>query len=358
MVHATPQAVVSVSTVERRQSKPAEGRTSPLEILLEAVELVAVDHKAFPARTTEKTVSSRIYPRYSISPYAAVLEIVAYYSRELVQRLDPKWHATDFWTWLLNESKKSRIELRTMTEEDIAKKLVLRARKIEPATPTAPGDSLPQKLEFRAKPRPPSDDEGIDSDGDDGFADRRRHAGKGGLRLQSASKKRTATDMLDDDEESSSGRRGRKAAKSTNYFKIPNYIPDLDRESASDNDADAATSSEHDTEEEDPDGLLFSAPKDAVRVVVHAQKLPSMSPSGPNGTWVCDQEGCGYVVRAAEEAAGRAQVQQHFHDHEARTQKVALARTEAERRGRMPIKYAYFPPVLLIVKFLDPPSSP
>lgn len=325
---------------------------SPIDVLIEALEETAA-YKGGAGKVARSTAGSRLYYGHRISNYNASYEILAYYSKELVQRLDPKWHASPFWDWLLNESKKPSIELLHTDVEKIPSQLVRRTKKqTNTSTPTAPSTDLPPKLEIRYKVRLPSDDD-LDSDADEPSS-RPRHAGKGGLRLQSASKKRTAADMLDN-ESTSSGRRGRKSAK-TSYY-IPHPDDDEESDAASDSDTsepDAAPEDEagNDYLETDPDGLLTAPPKDAVRVIVHAEKLqPSLSPSGPNGTWVCDQEGCGYVVRAAEEAAGRSLVQQHFRDHEARTQRAALAVTEAERRGRMPIKYAYFPPVLLIVKF-------
>jgi hypothetical protein len=305
------------------------------------------------------SVGARLYYGYRISDYHASTEILAYFSKQLVQRLGPEWHTSPFWQWLLNESKKPSIELVHTNEEKIPSQLVRRNKKQNgTSTPTAPANSLPPKLEIRSKARLPSDEEDLESD-DYGSSSRPRHAGKGGLRLQSASKKRTAAEMLD--EQPTSGRRARKSAKTSHYVSDPNEDESAAASDSATSDADVAASPRAEAEDgySDPDGLLVPPPKDAVRVVVHAEKLqPSLSPSGPNGTWVCDEEGCGYVVRAAEEAAGRILVQQHFRDHEDRTQKVALAVTEAERRGRMPIKYAYFPPVLLIVKFPDPPSPP
>ena len=329
--------------------------------------------KGGAGKIARSAVGSNLYYEHKISNYHASTEILSYFSKELVQRLDPKWHTSPFWQWLVNESKKPSIELQHTDEAKIPYQLVRRAKKTKPATPTAPANNPPSTLDIRPKALAPFDNEDPHSDDYDSSG-RRRYAGKGGLRLQSASKKRTATDMLfDDDDELASGRRARKAAKTTNYFDIPNFRDEEEEEeeeeeagpSDSDSNADTSPQAEAEDIEDRHDGLPLAPPKDAVRVVLHAEKLPSASPTGPNGTWVCDRPDCGYVVRAAEEAAGRSQVQQHFRDHEARAQKAALARTEAERRGgRVPIKYAYFPPVLLLVRFpaempsVPSPSSP
>jgi hypothetical protein len=88
-------------------------------------------------------------------------------------------------------------------------------------------------------------------------------------------------------------------------------------------------------------------PKETVRVVVRAEKVPTMLPSGPNGTWRCEEEGCGYIVRSAQEQEGKDLIAKHFQDHEKRVEKLNLALSEGTR-GHMPIKYAYFPPSFFI----------
>ncbi|PHH70950.1 hypothetical protein CDD82_6823 [Ophiocordyceps australis] len=93
--------------------------------------------------------------------------------------------------------------------------------------------------------------------------------------------------------------------------------------------------------------------EEAVRLVIRAEKLPSPTPKGPDGAWACDQDGCDYVVRGADETDIHAQIQAHFGDHEQQLERLSLAMTES--RGHMPIKYAYFPPFLICV-CLDSPS--
>ncbi|OIW29944.1 hypothetical protein CONLIGDRAFT_714399 [Coniochaeta ligniaria NRRL 30616] len=325
IAQATPQALEHPSPAGLNQNTPTIGVLSPVEVLIEAVEEIAANNNGPIDKIARSTVGSRLYYGHRISNYNASSEILAYYSKDLVRKLDNKWHASPFWQWLLQESKKPSIELLHTNVEKIPYQLVRRQKK-QTATPTAT-----PRLEIRPKARQPSDDEDLDSD-DDASASRVRHAGKGGLRLQSASKKRKAAELLDDD--TAAGRRGRKSAKTSHYFSDPE-----DEDAADNNSSTSDVASAAEADDEDPDSLLLAPPKDAVRVVVHAEKLPSISPSGPNGTWVCDQEDCGYVVRAAEEAAGKRLVQQHFRDHEAQTQKMSLALTEAERRGRMPINH-------------------
>lgn len=334
---ATPLAVQRPSPAQLEQNTPTIGELSSLvDILVEAIEEIAANNNGPIAKIARSTIGSRLYYGHRITNYNASTEILAYFSKDLVKRLDAKWHASPFWEWLLQQTKRPSIELHHTDLEKIPSQLIRRQKK-QIATPTAPVNPLPPKLEIRPKARlPSSDEEDLDSD-DDGFSSHPRHAGKGGLRLQSASKKRTATEMLNDD--SAASRRGRKSAKISPYFSNQEDEDSEDESSPTDL---ATPEAKAEAGDDDPNGLLSPPPKDAVRVVLHAEKLPSMSPSGPNGTWVCSQEDCGYVVRAADEAAGQKLVQQHFREHEAQTQKMSLALTEAERRGRMPIKYAFF----------------
>jgi hypothetical protein len=95
-------------------------------------------------------------------------------------------------------------------------------------------------------------------------------------------------------------------------------------------------------DDEDPDGLFRAPPRDALRTIIRSYGPPSMVPTGPNGSWVCDEEECGFVVRDAEEQAGIARIQQHIQSHESQAQGSDLGVTEG-RHGFVPIKYAYFP---------------
>ncbi|KAB5575820.1 hypothetical protein GE09DRAFT_605637 [Coniochaeta sp. 2T2.1] len=337
----------AVQTVPRIDDTMGDGRQ--VEALLTVMEDISKQFDKPLGEVKHKAVGNKLYMRYKISQYATAEEILEYYSKDLVENLDPKWHGSPFWDWLLEVSKNPPAALQSTTLDKMPHHLTRRGHRA-PIAAAAPATRPPPNLEIKSK-RQPSQEADLDSD-DDESSGRPRYAGKGGLRLQSASKKRTSADMMDSDTPVS-GRRARKAAKTSHYINPEDHedIFDDDDESAT-SDAASPQAEEDVDEQDDPDGLSMPAPRDAVRVVVHAEKLPSMSPTGPNGTWVCDQEDCGYVVRAAEEAAGRKKIQQHFQEHEAATQKTALAMAEAERRGRMPIKYAYFPPVLLIVNHL------
>lgn len=96
--------------------------------------------------------------------------------------------------------------------------------------------------------------------------------------------------------------------------------------------------------------------EEPVKVFVHAEKIPSTIQNGLQGAWACDQEDCDHVVRGGDEEECRARIHAHFHEHREQTERVNLA--VAESRGLLPIKYAYFPPFLLLVELHHPVPLP
>lgn len=69
------------------------------------------------------------------------------------------------------------------------------------------------------------------------------------------------------------------------------------------------------------------------KAVVRSYPLQQDTPTGPMGTWVCDQ-GCGHVVRSANEPEQRAKVLEHIRLHTAdEMELVDQAREEGERNG-------------------------
>lgn len=339
-----PPLEMESSPERTTNSHPDEGPGSVIDLLLELLQEIATETGDLQ-RIKRKSVQSKIYAKCKIRDYKVPHEIIGYYSKQILQKLPSKWKRAPFYNELKEAASQPDMPLKFITVEDILPQLRRRQQNRVAATNPSTLPASP-RADIRARVRRDSPPESSDLDEDSREGSRHartpaaaRRPGKvGGLRLSTASKKRTVWER---DEEPESYR-ARKSAKSS-------HLPTDDEDAADDvhEPSDEATAWD---EDEDPDGLPVRPLKDAVRVVVHAEKIPSMSPSGPNGTWVCDQEDCFFVVRSAEEEAGKALIQQHFRDHEAQAGMVDLAVSEA-RRGHMSIKYAYFPPVLLIVKY-------
>jgi hypothetical protein len=323
---------------------------------MEAMDEIVDKLNTTPAKISKSQICSNLYYSWRIKEYRGSTEIVSYFARELFQKLHPKWHGGKFWAWLTEEVKNPPKPLEYSTLESLPAQLVPRTKKPVVQTSKSPATSSRPSVQVRPKatpvPTPLDWDSDTDSDSEEEDNSKRR-AVKGGLRMTSASKKRKASALDKNLESESTSRGGRKSVNYGQYFYDPNK--DIEPESDSDEVDSAQASEEEEEQEDDLDGLP-QVLDGTVRIVIHAEKQPTLSPAGPNGTWICDREDCDYVVRAAEEEAGEAKIREHFRQHDVVTEKVALALTEG-RRGNMPMKYAYFPPFLITVYYGTAPLN-
>jgi hypothetical protein len=350
-------------------SPPPVNLPHPVDSLLAILEEIAAETKELHKQKF-LTVCSKSYFKCRIRNYHGSSEIFAFYAKDLLGRLGPEWHTTPFFEQLRVESRNPNPTLQYSTKESIPAQL-LRRGKAPTHEPVAESSIAPTPIllpsRTRMKPsRPGTLDD--DSDHSVGLGKHPRVVGRPSgkaatLRLlgskRSAGSSDVGEDNDDDDASIGSGRRGRKSAKTSHMFHAGNNDDDDDEDKMDDAPDDAQLDEDDDEDEDDQDSTqpefegMPPLPKDTVRIVVHAQKIPSVLPRGPNGTWVCEEEDCGYVVRDAEAAEGIAEIRQHFRTHEdemAKTNRIQLAQTEG-LKGRAPIKYAYFPPVLVLVAF-------
>ncbi|KAK1775806.1 hypothetical protein QBC45DRAFT_382603 [Copromyces sp. CBS 386.78] len=249
-------------------------------------------------------VNSDLFYNCRIKVYTAARELCEHFAKDLVERLPPMWDNTPYKAWLEDVVENGRPAPTDLRVEDIPNYLNRRNRRqthisrLPSALGASPSVEAESKDQVRAGKQPRVG----------------RPSGKVAT-LRVAGSKRLASDMAD--EEDLPPRRGRKALKRT-----------VEAEEDEDSDANEVI-----IDVADDSGVI---PKDAVRIVVQAERLPTMSPAGPNGTWTCDQEGCGYVVRSADERVGQDLISKHFKDHEEQAQKINLAMEES-RAGHLPI---------------------
>lgn len=260
------------------------------------------------SKVTQGTIHSKMYLMCSIKDYHCAKDITHYYAKRLVASLNPKWYDSPFWKWLkprCNEPWSSSI----LKESEVPGQCVRRKKASTTRAPVA-GKHLP------STPRP---------------------SGKNAVLRPGGSSKRPKItneyeeDDYDDDDENED--RPSKMAKTSDDDDVS------DDEEAIDISSDAA-----------PAPISYSTtpipiptiPKETVRVVVRAEPLPSTSPLGINGTWKCQEEGCNYIVRAAQTKEGREEISTHFKDHAKQADKINLALAEGTR-GHLPIKYVILP---------------
>ena len=329
----TQSPLSATSPVTSPASFPTPGGPTPnnvkqdldalISVFLEEVEEKNLDlNKAGPAKFNQA-----IFFKCKVRDYRIGKEITTYYAKELLPLLPAEWRNKQFYNWLQQEALKPKTLPEGLTAEKISEQLMRRARKAKAATS---GVEVPPpalvSISAVGGLAQSLDEEESEEDV------RPRKSGKGAVLRPPTSRKRPALEM--DDDSASGSRRGRKSAKTS----TPITFEDDDLDDSSDQDS---------TMEEDAGpSSSIQAPKDAVRVIVHAERIPTISPSGPNGTWICDQEGCGHVVRGADDAVGEELIKNHFKWHESQAEKINLAM--AESRGQMPIKYAFIPFAILV----------
>lgn len=245
--------------------------------------------------------------------YAAPKEVTHFYAAKLASSLDPKWYDTKFFL-SLKDVIKEPWQPGVLTAERVPLQLVRRKKKgprksqVYADSSPRPGQGAGKTLPSTPRPSPalrpgPSAKRPMSYDGDDD--DGRPH-------------KYTRSNDSDSDEQDDSDEQ--ESDNSSNDVAI---IPAVGTP-------------------------LPAVPKESVKIVIRTNKIPEMSPSGPNGAWKCEEEGCNYIVRSAEEPEGKQLIDSHFEDHAARVGKINLALAEGTR-GHQPVKYAYFPPSFLVI---------
>ncbi|EON98621.1 hypothetical protein UCRPA7_5840 [Phaeoacremonium minimum UCRPA7] len=276
---------------------------SPIEFLLEFCDEVEKDFGHGMAKIKPATIHSKLFYKCSIKDYKAAPEITRFYSRALLKSLPDRWHVSPFYAWL-QEVVDKPFQPHILSLEEIPLRCVRRNTMRKPSSSAL------------FKPGRSSDGPHSDSSSKKGGKHLQpplvgRRSGKAaGLRL--AVKRSLDSDQDTDD-------RVTKAAKTSD---------------SSDYDEDGSSEESDDEVTVKKEG--GSGDAEAVRIVVRAEKIPSMSPSGPNGTWTCEEPECGYVVRAANEKAGQDLISAHFKYHEDRVAKISLAMDEGTR-GHLPI---------------------
>lgn len=302
----------------------SEAEKSAFETVLKAFET------AFSQSEGGKTIVYQLYITYRFKTYKTgesgahnipIKEVLHYNAARLLQRLDQdpkKYHNTKIYTELQHMAKTKFVPV-AMKLSDFPYHVMPRHRKTRaPTQPSAVSDPFEDEDDSKMS----HNDFSFSSRIGKGFKNPGRRPAKSSLRLATGSKKRPHADV-DSEAESDLG------AKRLHHF--------------SDGDDTMEGAGDSFIEDEDP-----------IKLVIRAEKIPSTTPHGPHGAWVCEQEDCDHIVRGGDAEACQARIQQHFEDHEQQVERLQLAINEGSR-GHLPIKYAYFPPFLILVEINPSP---
>ncbi|KAF9881056.1 hypothetical protein CkaCkLH20_01206 [Colletotrichum karsti] len=310
-VEAMDVDAVPLTLPQRPAQNQPSGEQSNIDLILQALEELRPELEPLSKSSLSK-VSSKIYYRHSIKHYKGSSEILSYYAQELLERLDEDaWGGSKFWGELQDIAAGPRKQLENISLEQVPSQLTRRKAKTVKAELNEPRD-------MAALATPPPKRVG-------------RPAGKmSALRLVGSKGSKRRFDSTDGTPDTVS--RGSKAAKISHPDDSEN-----DEGMEDDNVDDGASSSIDDDSEIDTNGS-----PSALKVVVRAENLPTTDAKGPNGTWVCDEEGCGFLVRNAEQDEGRERIQEHIqeahYEDENRDARIDLAVTEGVK-NHLPIDH-------------------
>ncbi|SPJ84100.1 uncharacterized protein FTOL_10616 [Fusarium torulosum] len=345
----------SVAPLGSEASGLANGEDeTPFQSLLNALERVREEISSKPSKTglSESGVINKLYfdykfPNYRSSQPAShripIKEILHYNARALLQVIDKeKYNSPEpgFYSWLEEVSQKP-FDPVALKPTDFPFHVVPRKRS---AKPLQPAPSLPALIQ-QTEVTPMNLDDDFSSPTYSSPAGKRlrrpgRPSGvKSSLRLATASKKRHHSDVDSESEDEET------EPKKSHYFSGEDDVMEKDdHQSLSGDEASSGTSGE------------------PIKIFLRADNIPTTVPRGPDETWVCEEEDCGFVVRGGDIRDCRSRIRSHFNEHEQQMDRVNLAMAEASR-GDVNLKYAYFPPFLILVELHTPyapaiPRSP
>lgn len=285
--------------------------SDPIQSFLELLEEILEELGGDPKKIAHSTVHSRMYLKCS-TQYGTCKEVSQYYAKQLAASLPSKWYSSPYFAWLKEERDKPWTPESGINADTVALQLK-RRKKMDRGKPRAVGSnhvSTPPSIHMGKRlPATPR---------------------TGGLTL-----KRTKPSYLDDENDDD--------GRPSKYTKA---VSDFDSQDEDDSEDEGIDDSSDDAPANPYPYSTTPVPlpkisKETVPIVVRAEKIPTLSPAGPNGTWRCEEDGCGHMIRAAEEPEGKRLIEEHFQEHANRVEKINLALAEGTR-GHLPIKSVPF----------------
>ncbi|CEI39441.1 unnamed protein product [Fusarium venenatum] len=318
---------------------------TPFQNVLNAIKWAYAETEHSKAGLTHSAAMYKLWTKYRFPNYKSdqkasyrvpIEEVLHYNAGALLQALDKdKYKHHGFYSWLEEASKKPfhpvairpsdfpyRLIRRKQSSNALSSKLAQPPPLAQIGTPTRPVNE-----EFSSPARSSPAGKSIRRPG-------RPSGVKSSLRLTAASRKRAHSDVDSDSQDEGA------EPKRSHYFSDEDDVIENEGQLGSSEDEPAPSSSE-----------------ELVKIFLRADNIPTTIPRGPDETWVCEEDDCGYVVRGGDIRDCRERIRQHFHEHERQMNRVSLARTEGSR-GHLPVKYVYFKPFLILVELNKPPFLP
>lgn len=348
---ATPRISVQQPAMDIQPTDAAMSTShedqSPFASVLSAIEEICEQRVGTKRGISGMTTLNTLYFDYKFpmwkdgsvgSHKVPVQEVLHYNAAALLQNLDKdRFQTLQLWSYLKELADKPfnprAIKLSEFPYRLVRREKIQRSKK-EPVSSAVERDSSPPQNDDPPRPIGKT----LKRPG-------RRPVKTSSLRTVASSKKRTFAEIGDDSEPDSES----SVLKRSHYFS--------DREQEQEEDVSMQESTGADTPRDAfQDAPLRSEMSEPIQIVIRTEKIPSTVPRGPGDAWTCDEDGCTYVVRGGDADGCQARIQKHFEEHQEQTKRLNLAVTESSR-GHMPIKYAYFPPFLILVEFPPPTDT-
>ncbi|KAF5630671.1 uncharacterized protein FTJAE_8127 [Fusarium tjaetaba] len=329
----------SVPSVRMSQAPiTVDARDDAFRCILDALAWIRVEiSKSKGGRLSISAVTSRLWENFTFPTYKGELkpayrvpikEVLHYNVHALLQVLDKDKYDGEFYSWLqeLAETPFNPVAIKPSDFPYYVKRRQ-QSNKNNPSKPSTPSQagfsSRNFDERFSTPPRSSPAGKSLRRPG--------RPSGiKSSLRLATTSRKRPHSEVDSESEDEGS------QPKRSHYFS---------------GEEETMGNASHMSLSEDEDAQETS--EGPVKIYLRADNIPTTVPRGPSETWVCEEEDCGYVVRGGDIQDCQDRIRRHFNEHEQQMDRVNLARTEATR-GHLPVKYAYFPPFLILVELHSP----
>ncbi|RGP77764.1 hypothetical protein FLONG3_4153 [Fusarium longipes] len=346
-VHSSTSTPLFVPHMGETSSSVTSGDETPFQSVLNAIEWTYGETVHSKAGFTHSAVMNKLWTKYRFPNYKSdqrasyrvpIEEVLHYNAGALLQALDKdKYKNHSFYTWLEEASKKPfnpvAIKPSGFPYHMVRRKQMNNAHSSKP--------DQPSPLIQTAGPMGPADDELPNPARSSPAGKSVRRPGqpsgvKSSLRLVTAPRKRAHSDVDGDSQDERAG------PKRSHYFS--------DKDDAIENEGQLDDSS-------DDDEPASSSSGEPIKIFLRADNIPTTVPRGPDETWVCEEDDCGYVVRGGDIQGCYERIRQHFNEHERQMNRVSLAMAEGSR-GHLPVKYVYFRPFLILVELNKPPALP
>ncbi|KAF4333952.1 hypothetical protein FBEOM_12236 [Fusarium beomiforme] len=319
-------------------SVPVDANDEAFQSVINALEWVYTEiSNSKSSRLNISAVTNKLWSNFRFPSYKGdikpsyrvpIQEVLHYNAQALVQVLDKDKYEGEFWSWLCDLATEPFNPVAIKPSEFpfhiVRRKQSNHNHTNKPTPPSQAGD-LTSNLDerFSTPPRSSPAGKSLRRPG-------RPSGVKSSLRLAAVSKKRPHSEVDSDSEDEESG------PKRSYYFSGEDETMGNNSHMSSPEDEDTRETSE-----------------EPVKIFLRADNIPTTIPRGPGETWVCEEDDCGYVVRGGDIQNCRERIRRHFNEHEQQMDRVNLARTEGTR-GHLPVKYAYFPPFLILAELHTP----